>query len=107
MLTKQLREATGKKEEIEEELTRYRNQDRVIREKCDVLETKTAKQKQQIDEQDYELLKLQKDIKDLIEEKDKLLGAIHDSEVSKDNLFAELQKARAANTELDEKLLEA
>ena len=32
------------KEQIEEEMTRYQNQDRVIREKCEVLQQKTDKQ---------------------------------------------------------------
>ena len=95
---------TAKKETIEEEITRYKNQDRVIREKCDQLEGKTSKQQQKIEEQDYELIKLQRDIRELLEEKDRLLGQIHDSETNKDTRFAELQKARALNTDLDLKV---
>ena len=49
-LTEQLRDMTAKKDEIEEELTRYENQDRVIREKCDQLESKGAKLQQQVDQ---------------------------------------------------------
>ena len=37
----ELKNAKNKKEQIEEELSRYQNQDRVIREKCDQLEGKT------------------------------------------------------------------
>jgi len=36
------------------------------------------------------LIKHQKEQKDYVEEKDSLLGKIHDLETSKDNLFAEL-----------------
>ena len=41
-----------------------------------------------------------------MEEKDSLLGQIHDSELNKDTNFGELQKARALNTDLDLKLKE-
>ena len=106
-LTKQLRDMTAKKDEIEEELTRYENQDRVIREKCDQLESKGAKLQQQVDQQDYELIKHQKDVKELLEDKDQLLAKVHDAETSKDNMYAELLKARAANTDLDMKIKES
>lgn len=43
-LTKSYKDMTERKDQIEEELTRYQNQDRVIREKCDQLEGKTSKQ---------------------------------------------------------------
>ena len=68
------------------------------------MEVQNAKQKQQIEEGDYELIKLQKSIKDLIEEKDVLLAQINEAETGKDSTFGELKKARALNTELDLKL---
>ena len=55
---------TARKEQIEEEVTRYENQDRVIREKCIHLEGQTRKNEKQIEDQDYEIIKLQKDLKD-------------------------------------------
>jgi len=41
-----------------------------------------------------------------LEEKDRLLASIHDNETVKDGKFAELQKARAVNTDLDLKIKE-
>ena len=73
----------------------------MLREKCDQLEGKTSKMQQTIEEQDYELIKLQKNIKELLEDKDKLLGQIHENETQKDSTFGELQKARGLNHELD------
>ena len=73
----------------------------MLREKCDQLEGKTSKMQQTIEEQDYELIKLQKNIKEVLEDKDKLLAQIHDNETQKDSTFGELQKARGLNHELD------
>ena len=73
----------------------------MLREKCDQLEGKTSKMQQTIEEQDYELIKLQKNIKEVLEDKDKLLAQIHENETQKDSTFGELQKARGLNHELD------
>ena len=47
------------------------------------------------------MIKLQKNIKEVLEDKDKLLAQIHENETQKDNTFGELQKARGLNHELD------
>ena len=78
----------------------------MLREKCDQLEGKTSKMQQTIEEQDYELIKLQKNIKEVLEDKDKLLAQIHENETQKDSTFGELQKARGLNHELDLKFKE-
>ena len=36
-----------------------------------------------------------------------MLAKVHDAETSKDNMYAELLKARAANTDLDMKIKES
>ena len=55
---------------------------------------------------EYELIRLQKELKEQLEERDRLLEQINEGENNKDNTFAELQKARALNTEIDLKFQE-
>ena len=39
---------------------------------------------------EYELIRLQKELKEQLEDKDRLLATLHEGETNKDNTFAEL-----------------
>lgn len=100
-LSQELKAMTTKKEAFEEELTMIQNQDRAIREKCTQLEVNTKKLESQVVQQDYDLIKFQRLEKELIEDRDKLLGQIHEAQSKADMYFDELKKSRDVNDRLD------
>lgn len=101
-----LKDATKKKEAFEEELTLFQNQDRAIREKCTHLEIQNKKMDKTVTEQEYELVKLQKLEKEFLEERDKLLGQVHESSYKADKYYDELKKSREVNARMDHEIRE-